>query len=133
MGSPVDTAVKEVQAELTALHCCPVMQKAWKARFSSSTHCNITVFCAHSCPRLNRVPDDCPEVKGRRMDVCVVWKLGALAPNGKCERECPCLQPADDEWNAAYAKWEKEQATPHERRTKPIWDYTCYDPNVQQL
>lgn len=112
-------------------NACPMLQRLWKARRSSANHADLTTFCAYHCPRLDAIPKTCPEALGDRYGVCVVWRREAQEPEGKCDQPCPCMQPADDEWNAAYEKWLKP--IEHVRRLKPIWAETDYDPTVRML
>lgn len=130
MANAVVAAVEEIKTLTT---CCPVMRKAWEANQSILEHERLTMFCAAACPRIEQTPKDCPEIKGPRLMVCCVWRQGATQPSGGCVLDCPCLQPADDEWYAAFDKWERKMANEHKRRTRPIFAETIYDPSVQAL
>ena len=127
-------AVVAAAEEITALKsCCPVMQKAWEARKNIIEHERLNQFCASACPRGEQIPEKCPEIKGPRLMVCIVWRQGAITPSGGCKLNCPCMQPADDEWYAAFEKWEEKMAKEHTRRMTPVFAETIYDPSVRLL
>jgi transcriptional regulator with XRE-family HTH domain len=62
-----------------------------------------TRFCASGeCPDYDSIP------------TCGM-ECGWPWTNGKCELNCPCMQPADDRRWAAYHKWIAESETKEER------------------
>lgn len=111
---------------------CPHMKVLWEMRVANpqsysgrDQYTTLCAWCDRGKDELFGIPSECPET-------CIVWDRTSTSMTGGCELDCPCKEPADEEWLANMATRKTELATQdrasNNRRKRQLYEETVYSP-----